>query len=90
MYFPANPLFPLTAYGEAQHCSSGVYDRYLANVEMTNEYLAEYLPEEIRWIAYPNEADFSMNYLQAFSERVELPELPGWTVLQLPASMRQR
>lgn len=90
VYFPANPLFPLLAEGKAHHCSSGVYDRYLASVEMTNDYLAEFLPAQIRWVAYPNEADFSMNYLQAFSERVELPELPGWTVLQLPASMRER
>lgn len=96
VYYPWNPLLTLMAEGRLYHFSYGLLDRELAGTEfrVTPEHFRQDTPGDLRYVAYPTmtpipgkpEPDYVAAFLPEFTERVELPGLPGWTVFQRPTA----
>jgi hypothetical protein len=89
VYFPWNPLSSFLASGKLYHTAVGVDDRGLAGYPVGQAQLYSFLPARIRYIAFfndprykPHRPEDCCDYLPEFSRRVNLPELPGWTVYE--------
>ncbi len=80
-YFPWNPLSSLMAEDKLYHFAYALIDRWLAGYPVSNENFRSYIPSNIKIIAFsgPNNG-YVMQFLPEFSQKVEVNELPGWTV----------
>lgn len=88
IYFPWHPLSHLMAENRLTHQSFGISDRVFAKQEVSDKWLLDYLPpkmEVIAWSTPPSTSDFVYQRFKAeFTQRVEVPELPGWFCLSRP------
>ncbi len=81
-YFPWHMLASLMAEGKLYHTEGGLAQWEDADFPVSEERLRSHLPLNMRYLAFigPFGAR-SSERLPEFSCRVEMPELPGWTVL---------
>ena len=86
VYFPWNPLSTLLAENTPYHFAYGLLDRQLAEMPVSPDYFYAYMPAHLKWVAVSKGNEYGMEiaqaYLPNFSHPVDLPELPGWTVLE--------
>jgi hypothetical protein len=80
IYFPFHPLVSLMAEGKAYHTSYGIYDLALANRPLSAEAFYAHLPASMRWVALRDPNDYSLQYLDGYTDRTSLRQLPGWIV----------
>lgn len=81
VYYPWYPLVTLRSDGRLYHFECGVHDRKLAGYELSDEQLRAGLPARLRYVAYePGSEQEMLEHLPEFSRRLELAELPGWSV----------
>jgi uncharacterized membrane protein YbaN (DUF454 family) len=82
VYFP---WFPLTVYlgeGKLYHSEGGLGEHIDAHIPTDRDNLMAYLPPHLKYVAYRGAVPGSVLYfMPEFSERVDYPGLPGWTVL---------
>jgi hypothetical protein len=86
VYFPWNNLAMLQAEGEMYHFEWGFVDRMETGKWPTNEQVSAHIPGQTSMIAYPPDS-LSMNSMRFFvpaSQRVQVVELPGYTVFRPP------
>lgn len=81
-YFPWNLLSQLLASGSLYNFDYALYDRDESDGPVTQSHFNQYVPAHMKYVAYSPQAQdqFAMKYLPEFNRKVELPELPGWTV----------
>lgn len=82
------------AEGQLTRFSYGLFDRDLVGngFRVTPEHFRQHVPARVRYDVHPAmtpipgkpEPDYVTAFLPEFTERVELPGLPGWTVFQRP------
>lgn len=84
VYFPWSTLPSVMVDKKLYHSYYGVMDQVLVGNELTPEHFRKHLPENLKQVAFMSNYDTSslLKYLPEFTEKVEVPELPGWTVLQ--------
>ncbi|MCP4657179.1 MAG: hypothetical protein GY856_17360 [bacterium] len=82
VYFPWNPLSSLMAEGKVYHFDYSVFDRDISGFRPGPAHFREHLPAQMRYVAVQAQGYSYVlaEFLPEFSERVELEELPGWTV----------
>jgi hypothetical protein len=91
VYFPWNPLSTFMANGKLYHFAYGIFDRQLAGFPAGDAQLHSYLPPRMKYLAYYNDSRHTSHlpkvccdYLRDYSQRVDLPELPGWVIYKRP------
>jgi len=86
VYLPWNCLTSFLAEGRLYHFDYALLDREIGGAPVTPEHFREGVPDHLRWIAFPPTAqdEFARQFLPEFSRRIDLPELPGWTVYIRP------
>ena len=82
IYFPWHPLVHLMGEQRACHFFYGVFDRDLAGFPLDIQHYLEGLPKHLQGVALNESTDTSsfQNWLPEFTNRTQLPELPGWTI----------
>lgn len=84
LYLPLNALTTLMADGKAYHTSVGIEDSTLAGFPINAFEFQAHLPRDLRYVLVHRTVfleRYALDFLPAFQERIQLPELPGWTVL---------
>jgi hypothetical protein len=86
-YFPWNPLPVVMATGMLYHFDYGVAERLWSGLPVPPEHYLAHVPARFEIIAYPPtygdaQQKAALSFLTDFREAVEIPELPGWTVLR--------
>jgi len=91
VYFPFNPLSHLFAEAKLYHFHYGLYDRQLAGEKISDAHFHAHIPKNLKLVAFPPKFPSKdlrksppMQYLKEFSEKINLPELPEWTVFSTP------
>jgi hypothetical protein len=80
-WFPYLPLASLRGEGKLYHFVSGVNDRERGGYRVDEASFRAGLPANLRWVAFdPRSPRDILVRLPELSQRVELPELPGWVV----------
>ncbi|MBE9116793.1 hypothetical protein IQ249_12875 [Lusitaniella coriacea LEGE 07157] len=80
-YFPWQTLSTLMADGKMYHFEYGLFDLDLAGFPASEEQFYEYLPENMKIIAFLGRNDgYVLKRLPEFSRKIEVEELPGWEV----------
>ncbi len=87
-YFPWNPLSTLMAEKKLYHFEPALGDWAMAGYPINQTRYAGYVPNGMRYVAYAPNNEFphliTEHYLPAFSQRVSVPDLPGWLVYARP------
>jgi hypothetical protein len=83
-YFPWNPLTTVMAENKLFHFSNGLDDRELGGYALTDKHFRSAIPEQVKRVAlgFNPQNDYVMKYLKEFNRKVEVSELPGWTVFE--------
>ncbi|MDJ0582987.1 hypothetical protein [Crocosphaera sp.] len=82
-FFPWQTLGTIMADRKIYHFVHGINDRNDANLPMNQETFKAYLPPKFQRVAFPNKINKNvMTYLPEFNQKVEISELPGWTVYE--------
>jgi hypothetical protein len=72
------------AEGKAYHVGYGLYDRKLAGLRVSDDHFGAFVPEGARIVAFYPSVETAeggvAEYLPEFTRRVDVAELPGWTV----------
>lgn len=90
-YFPWNPLAHLLAERRLVHYADGVIIRIFAGAPLSQEEFDRGVGRTFVYVAAAPQRRNEIvqaRYLPQFSERVALPDLPEWTVYQVPANGR--
>jgi hypothetical protein len=62
----------------------GVEDSAVAGFPLTESEFRAYMPKDLRFVLVRRRVDlerYALRFLPTFRKQIELPELPGWTVL---------
>lgn len=86
-YFPWNPLAALMAEGELYHSGYGALTRAQAGLPVGQEQWRAHLPASAQLLICPGpEPKEVLELMPEYDKRVELPELPRWSVLERSTS----
>jgi hypothetical protein len=91
-YFPWNPLVHILAEGRYYNFDWGVYDRYLADLPLSDAEYRRGIPPSFKYIIFPEprpsmDPTPSLWYLQKeYSVESASPKHPGWQIFHRPAS----
>jgi hypothetical protein len=83
-YFPHQALISVMAEGKAYQGAVGVEDSAVAGFPLTESEFRAFMPKDLRFVLLRRRVDlerYALRFLPTFRKQIELPELPGWTVL---------
>jgi hypothetical protein len=83
-YFPHQALISIMAEGKAYQGAVGVEDSAVAGFPLTESEFRVYMPSDLRFVLVRRRVEleqYALGFLPTFRKQIELPELPGWTVL---------
>lgn len=84
-WFPWHPLAVWMADGRLDHFYWAIVDRAVSGHAMGEAHLRAHLPDGMRYVIHNKTragADFLAEILPGFDATADLPEFPGWTVLE--------
>jgi len=87
-FFPWDPLVGLLADGRYYHFEHGVYDRFLAQKQLTEEEYLKGVPDSFNYIIFPERRPIdptpSLFYLKEYSKEMGSAKYPGWHIYMRP------